>query len=215
MALLGLARLRQHVRDSLPDFCLGAGLVNISIGGFWMVLDRWGAQPLGFEAVIVLLTAIHFHYAGFALPILTGLAMHHVTGPTSRLAGVGVVMAVPLVAIGITATQATGEPLLECVAALLMASAGMLTGCLYFRLARQRAWSPLVRGLWAVASFSLIASMMLAAAYGLRFYIPIPWLDIRWMRAWHGTANALGFGLAGLVGWKLAPQGRPCRFAEE
>lgn len=45
---------------------------------------------------------------------------------------------------------------------------------------------------------------MLAAIYGSRFYVPMPWLDIPWMRAVHGTANALGFGLAGLLAWAMA-----------
>jgi hypothetical protein len=204
LALLGLLRLWEHRRDSLPELCVGLGLVYISIGGLWAVLDRWGARPLQFEPVIVLLTAIHFHYAGFALPVLTGLAMRQVEGPLPRLAGVGVGVAVPLVAVGITATQLNWGPFLECASACLLASAGVLAACLYIQLARQPSWPPLVRGLWAVSSASLTGSMVLAAAYGVRFYVSIPALDIPWMRAWHGTANALGFALAGLMGWMLA-----------
>jgi hypothetical protein len=204
LALLGLGRFWQHRRGPLDELCVAAGLVYAVIGSCWALLDRGGVRPLGFEPVIVLLTAIHFHYAGFALPLLTGFVMRQVEGRLSRLAGVGVVAAVPLVAAGITATQLNAGPLLECAAAWLMASAGILTGYLYFRLAVQPAWPPLVRGLWAVAAVSLTGGMVLAALYGSRFYVPIPWLDIPWMRALHGTANALGFGLAGLIGWTLA-----------
>ena len=45
--------------------------------------------------------------------------------------------------------------------------------------------------------------MLLAALYGLRFYLPVAWLDIPWMRALHGSANALGFALPALLGWSM------------
>jgi hypothetical protein len=204
LALLGLIRIWAHLRQPLRVLCLNAGLIYVAVGAFWAMLDRWGVRPLAFEAVIVLLTAIHFHYAGFALPVLTGLAMPYVEGPGPRLAGIGVVVAVPLVAGGITARQLNRGPLLECAAAWLMASAGVLTGCLYFRLAVQSAWPRWVRGLWALSAVSLTGGMALAALYGSRFYMPLAWLDIPWMRALHGTANALGFAPAGLLAWTLA-----------
>jgi hypothetical protein len=36
--------------------------------------------------------------------------------------------------------------------------------------------------------------------------VPLPWLDIPWMRALHGTANALGFTVPALVGWYVQQQ---------
>jgi len=200
LAWLGLGRLRRGWSELGPRAALG----YVSVGAFWAVLDRGGVRPLGFEPVIVLLTAIHFHFAGFALPLLTGLAARRVEGRRAWLAVMGGVVAVPLVAVGITATQLRAGPWLECGAAGLMAVAGGLTGYLYFRLACQPSWPPLVRGLWGVAAVSLTGSMVLAALYGVRFFLPLPWLDIPTMRAWHGTANALGFGLAGSIGWALA-----------
>ena len=50
-----------------------AGLVYLAVGGVWTVIARAGLRPLGFPDLIVLLTAVHFHYAGFALPVLAGL----------------------------------------------------------------------------------------------------------------------------------------------
>jgi hypothetical protein len=203
MALVGLRAGWSNRRGPLREFCIAAGLVYAAVGGGWAVLDRWGVRPLDFDAVIVLLTAIHFHYAGFALPLLTGLAAGQVRGRMARLAGVGVVVAVPLVAVGITATQLRLGPLPECAASCLLAAAGVLTACLYFRLAARRDWPRATRVLWAAVALSLTGSMLLAALYGLRFYLPVAWLDIPWMRALHGTANAIGFALAGLVSWTL------------
>lgn len=48
----------------------------------------------------------------------------------------------------------------------------------------------------------LIFGMVLAGLYGLRNEIDVPWMDIRWMRAWHGTANMLAC-FCGLIGWNI------------
>jgi hypothetical protein len=202
IALIGLVRARRHWAVPLSEFCIDAGLVYLAIGGAWAVCDRLGVRPLDFPDVIVLLTAVHFHYAGFVLPVLTGLALRQVEGPTARLAGVGVIGGVPLVAIGITATQRNLGPALECATAWVLASAGILTAWLYFRIALRRTRPPFVRALWVVSAFSLSASMVLAALYGVRFYVPVAGLDLPGMRALHGSVNAL-FAVAGLVGWTL------------
>ena len=39
-------------------------LANASL---WLVFDRFGVQPFGFSIWIVILTGVHFHFAGFAL----------------------------------------------------------------------------------------------------------------------------------------------------
>ena len=109
----------------------------------------------------------------------------------------------PLVATGITATQMGLGPLLECGAAVLMTVFGGLVGGLHIALAWRRGTPPLARVLWAAAGVTLLAGMVLALLYGVRFYAPVGWLHIPWMRAVHGSANALSV-LAGLVGWVLA-----------
>ncbi len=196
----GLTHLR---RDRQPaSLALAAGLVYVAVGGGWAVLDRWGLRPLGFEAVIVLLTAIHFHHAGLLLPLLTGLAARDLPGRHARLAVGGVVLAVPLVAVGITATQLHVNPWLETAAAWFLAAAGLLVAGLYARLAR-RADRPFARALFGTAAASLAAGMLLAGLYGARFVLPMAWLDIPWMRALHGTLNGVGFGAAGLAGWAV------------
>jgi hypothetical protein len=183
--------------------------VYVAVGGLWAVVDRWGWRPLEFEAVIVLLTAIHFHYAGFLLPVVTGLAMRRGGGRLAGLAGVSVVAGVPLVALGITATQLHFSPLWECASAWWLAGAAMLTAWLHLRLTAQRGTPPVVRLLWLTAALSLAVGMVLAAAYGSRCLVRVAWLDIPFMRAVHGTALALGFGLGGMLGWTVVERGLP------
>jgi hypothetical protein len=209
MALCGLLWLRQRGLRPWDAACVDAGLVYAAVGGAWALADRLGFRPLDFDPIIVLLTAIHFHYAGFLLPIATGLAMRHCPGRVAGLAGLGVVVSVPLVAVGITASQLRAGPVIECAAAWLMAAGGVLTAWLHLQLALASDWPRLVRVLWLTAGLSLLGSMALAATYGSRFYAPVAWLDIPWMRVLHGTANALGFGLAGVLGWYLARPSTP------
>ena len=85
-----------------------------------------------------------------------------------------------------------------------MALSGLLSAWLHLRLAAEDGRARTIRSLWAVAGLSLAFGMVLAALYGARSLGGPTWLDIPTMRAWHGTADALGFGLAGVVGWSLA-----------
>ena len=84
-------------------------------------MSRLGIQPLGFGDTIVLLTAAHFHYAGFAAPILTGLAgriLSDAPSTTRRLfvvAGIAITIGTPIVATGITVS-----PVLALVGTLII-----------------------------------------------------------------------------------------------
>ncbi|WP_419193394.1 YndJ family protein [Kolteria novifilia] len=184
------------------------GWVFLVVGAGWLMLSRLGARPLDFEPVIVLLTAIHFHYAGFLLPIFAGRAALLVGGRLADVTAIGVVVGVPLVAIGITATQVGLPVQFEFLAAAALAGAGLLVALLHLRLAMWDELPGFVRLMFGFVSLSLTFSMALAFAYGGRCFGWWPGLDIPWMRALHGTVNAFGFGLAGCVGWNLFPRRR-------
>jgi YndJ-like protein len=199
-------RVRRRGLAPLSDLCVDVGCIFLVVGGGWAVLHRAGIRPLGFDDVIVLLTAIHFHYAGLVLPILTGRVGRLLAGKIATAACLGVLAGVPLTAAGISATQLGWGSALEVGAACLTAAAGALTALLCLRLAltphaRRLACGLGVRGLWAMAGGALLFSMVLAALYGLRTVIEVSWLDIPWMRVLHGTANAFGFAAAGLCAW--------------
>jgi len=173
------------------------------VGAGWALFDRAGFRPLGFDPVIVLLTAVHFHFAGFALPTATRLAARERPGPFARAAVVGTLLGPPLVATGITATRLGLTPTVEAICAALMAAPAALSGVLHLRVASHGPGPPVARALLAVAGLSLLPGAALALLYGLRFHVRVEWLDVPWMWAVHGSLNALGFGLAGLAGWLL------------
>ncbi len=203
LCLEGLLRIWRG-GGALTEWCLDAGLVFLLVGGLWTSAARAGLRPLDFDAAIVLLTANHFHYAGFVLPILAGLAGRRLPGPAARWTAAGVLAGVPLVALGITTTQLGFAPWPEVLAALVMAASGLGVALLHLRLARQAGEGRVVRLLWGLAGGSLVCGMALAGLYAVRFYGPLGWLSIEWMRALHGTINVFGFSLAGVAACRLA-----------
>lgn len=208
LALSGLIRIWNHHQRAASEVGIAAGLIYSAIGGVWTLCDRAGFRPLDFEPVIVILTAIHFHFAGLALPILIGFASRSQPGPVLRCLEWTVVLAVPAVAVGITCSQLRWHPLIETLAAEFMALAGIGTALIYLGRAINSDDPFWRRGCWLSMSALLIFGMLLAGLYGLRNAIDVTWMDIRWMRAWHGTANMLAC-LCGLIGWSFGSP-RPC-----
>ena len=181
VALLGVMRLfAQDGRDP-AELCITMSMLLLPIGGFWLVMARFGVRPLGFGDTIVLLTAVHFHYAGFALLLLAGLAGRRlrVGVPLSwrsfRLIAAGLIAGVPLVALGITFSR-----VLEILAVLLLASSVLL----------------------ALSALASIATMLLAAGYAGGSIVGLA-LTIPQMVLAHGAVNAFGLVLCGLLAWTI------------
>lgn len=203
-AMLGAVGARQlwtRSRSFDAGLCFPVAMIFIVIGAGWSVLSRAGIAPLEFKPIIVLLTGIHFHYAGFVLPIVCG-ASATIIGGRGPLAICGLVLAaVPLTAVGITSTQLGGPAVLEATAAILMSLGGLATALLQWRAfgGRDRTERKLAR----FAAMCLAAAMGLSTLYGVRFLNLTPGLDIPWMRVLHGTTIAFGFALPTLLAWNF------------
>lgn len=215
-ARLGVTRIKRGgLRRGLDLLCADMALIFSAIGGIWTLLDRAGLQPLGFAPTIVTLTAVHFHYAGLLLPLYAGLVQRELWfWRFSSQAAVGVVLGVPAVAFGITTTQLGWGPSIEAAAGCGLALAGAAVAVLHVRIALESKRPLAARFLLGVAGASLFFGMVLAALYAMRSITqPFPWIGIPQMRAIHGTVNALGFGLCGLLGWRAMMASAPKREA--
>ncbi len=190
VALAGVGRLLSRRTLATAGIGADAGLLFVAVGGGWLAISRAGLNPLGFSDAIVQLTAVHFHYAGFALPIVAGFTASRLE--RSPLIPLAVIIGVPLTAIGITAGG-----WLEWFAATAMASAGIATATLLLRLAGGK--HP---GRWLVgtAGLALLAGMSLALGWSWSMRFSWQFLELESMAATHGSLNALGFGLLGLLG---------------
>ena len=206
--LAGVGALRVIQRGLKPQWtlCRDTGLLFMAVGGAWTLADRLGLHPLGFGTDIVQLTAVHFHFAGLVLPIVTGLVLREL--PDSRIAagaGWGILAGVPMVAVGITSSQLGQGHAAELFSAFVLAASAMVIAALQWQLAAQSRWPIGARTLWFIAGASLLFGMTLALLYSARSYgLLLPWLDLPWMRALHGTANAIGFAACGVAGWTRA-----------
>lgn len=203
IALCGLARVLEH-EWRLEELCVDAGLMYVSVGGAWLIISRAGWQPMGFGDTIVLLTAVHFHYAGFAAPLLTGLTgrvLRDSTALTRRAfqtASLFVIAGPPLVATGIIFSPTVGLiGTIILTLSLLLLAALVLTRIV--PACRARASQVLL----SISAASSILTMTLACAYSYSVVARKLIISIPQMAATHGLANSVGFSLCGLLGWTL------------
>jgi hypothetical protein len=203
VALLGLARLFDRSMRDAPELCITMGLLLLPVGGFWLATARLGARPLGFGDTIVLLTAVHFHYAGFALLILAGLAGRRLRmgAPLGRglfrLVALGIIAGVPLVALGITFSRT-----LEILAVLLLVASVLALAILTLIAVVPRVERRGAQALLAISALASVATMLLAAGYAAGGPLGLA-LTIPQMVVAHGLVNAFGLALCGLLAWSL------------
>ena len=176
-------------------------MLYLPVGGVWLIASRWGSEFLGFGEPIVLLTAAHFHFSGFVLPLLAGFAARVLPGVHARVTVLGVVSGVPLVALGI-ALSPGGFRLLELLATGWLFAATVLLAGLQFRVAGRSGDTPAAL-LLTLSGCSLVAAMMLAVTYALGTFLGEFWLDIPTMVRFHATSNVFGFALPGIASWFL------------
>lgn len=200
LALIGVRRLARRGAPDAAETAIDLGLLALPVGGAWFVASRLGLSPMGFREPIVLLTAVHFHYAAFTALVWTGCAARRLPASRARRAAVtGVAAGTPLLAAGITLA-----PWLELLGALVLAGA---LGWLAVRmLALLRSPSPPGGLLLGISAVSVLLSMALAVAYAWG-QVATPLVSLGTMARFHGTANALGFSLCGLLGWTRLTSG--------
>jgi hypothetical protein len=204
-ALAGLSELVERRSFQLRSLAPAAALVFLAVGAGWLVVSRAGWRPLGFSSDIVELTAVHFHYAGFAATLIATLTINALRD-RNRLqsaangAALAIIAGVPITAAGI----ASGSGVLTAVGPLLL-GAGILLGASLLLIAVAPALEPTAaRWLLRLSALGVVAPMLLGIDYALARLVPVPALDLRSMALIHGTLNAVVFSLMGLLGWTIA-----------
>jgi hypothetical protein len=188
----------------LKTACLIVSFLYLPIGCAWLVASRLGLSPMGFQEPIVLLTAVHFHFAGFAAPLLA-LAVGSAVGKKgAALQGIFKVVAAGVLAgPGLLAFGFVIGPRLKLAMTLLVACSEV--GLSLFFLAVVRAMRPRLAQMFVtISATSILIAMVLAGVWAIGEFRLQPFVHLDEMARFHGTANALGFVLCGLVGWTLA-----------
>jgi hypothetical protein len=174
-----------------------ASLLFLAVGGCWMFISCAGVDPFDFGEPIVRLTAVHFHYAGFALTAIAARLAQWFARPAVNGVLLAVVCGIPLVAVGI----ALRSPAWELAATVLLGSAAIGLALLQF-IAAVQSKVPQAVTLLGVSSISLVTAMALAFQYAYGRFNGESGLEIPLMIATHGLLNAVGFALIGLIGWR-------------
>lgn len=205
LALTGLVALAAAVRllrdpgrfRPGPRHAIDAAVAFLAIGATFAMTDRLGIRPFDFSATIILLTAVHFHFAGFVLPLAGALAYRRRPSRWLEFALALTVIGIPTTALGFF-----GLPAVNWVGSMLVATGGFTIGLATLATASSMT-SRLAQGLLAVAGASLLIAMPLAATYATGTFTGNAWLELGMMARIHGGLNALGFALPVVVAWSV------------
>ncbi len=184
---------------TVGDWTALVALAWLAVGASWLVIHEAGWRPLGLDGQIVELTAVHFHFAGFAGTVIARevwTATRTASPRAALVALVGTAASPPVIAIGFAAV-----PVLQVVGAVTLTIGLWTAAWLTVRHVvpgTGRAESALL----TVSAASVLVPMLLASQWALGNVAGTPALSIPDMAAFHGTTNALGFSLLGLVAWR-------------
>jgi hypothetical protein len=201
VALLGVTRFMSRGLFPLHETSIDAGLLYLTVAGVWLVIYRFGVQPFGYGETIILLTVVHFHFAGFATPIIAGLngRVLALTKHPQKIFAVSVfaiVAAMPLVAAGITFS-----PWIGFAGALLLTAGLWLLAVLTVGWVMPAVQSSGKRLLLLIGALSSCSAMVLACLYAYSLATKTLIVNIPTMAMTHGLLNAFGFVTCSLLAW--------------
>jgi hypothetical protein len=187
LTLIGLAARHffQHRTVSPRQVALYTALVTPSIAALALVAERASYELFGFNLTVLSLTVAHFHFAGFAAALMAYLA-------ADGLAAVSVPLGTAIVLLGFFLGDAV-----ELAGAVVLTAGMWLVGWNLWRRSRRADRTTAI--LLAVAGSVLVLTMLLAVGWALGHVVDTPYLPLEWMVATHGVANAVGFGLCGVL----------------
>lgn len=204
-ALGALAYLVQGRSLQPVRLATAAAIGFMAFGAIWLVLSRGGIAPIGLSPIIVEMTAVHFHFTGFAATLMAALLLtrlHADRGVAQRVATAASLLLVagsPVLALG----WATPVHVLQVAGAILVATGVVSTSVVLFFGSASLVESAPARILLRLSALAPLLPMVLAVEYSAGHLFGFPTLDIQGMALIHGDLNALGFSLLGLVAWSI------------
>ncbi len=199
LALHGLERLIRNGVKSFPEFCFAFGEGYALVGALWLLASRLGLRPIGFHEPIVLLTAVHFHYAGLMAAVLAGLVVSYTGAIRSPLA-LGIALSCAVLGPGLLGLAFLVGPKMKLAAVGLMVigECGIALGTFRIGLSDARGFAG---RMLLVGSGCVIFGMVLAGIWAAGEYPLHGFVNLEQMARYHGVLNSVGFGLCSLIGW--------------
>jgi hypothetical protein len=174
-----------------PELTAYVALAFLAAGAVFLVMDRLGLRPLGFSTAIILLTATHFHFAGFGLLSVACLLRTHRT--VVRAALLGLAFGIPFTALAFILASSA----LNAIGASLVGVSGIVIAVALIRHdTGAMGWMPRIAGAAMCIGFPM------GIAWAWSAWLAIGFIDLDLMVRTHGALNAAGvllaaFGLRG------------------
>jgi hypothetical protein len=206
--LLGRVRFSEapvaHGRRTAADWAQSGALLYLLLGGGWLAVTRAGGRPFDFDPVIVLLAAVHFHYATLAPPILAGRVVPLIEGTRARR-WMGWIVFALLAGPGLVGLGIIGSPLVAVIGTFLLTAGLFGLAAVNLGWVVRRIPSMAARVLLVLASLASLLTMPLACIYSIGVLQAQPSIDLLSMIRLHGMVNAFALAAGGLAAWVLVP----------
>jgi hypothetical protein len=214
VALDGLTRLARSKSRSLADIAIAVAGVDLVFASGWLVVSRAGLRPMGFQEPIVLLTAVHFHYIGFATAVLAAGALHLFESYHFERRLLSPVVSLALVLPFVLALGFVVSPMLRMVVAVALAVDVMAFAGLLLWLSRGLV-ERTARVFLRFSGAAVWIAMVMAGVYAVTDHIGRPFLTMPGMASTHGVLNGLGFVLLGTLAFLIEVEARTVQDASE
>jgi YndJ-like protein len=195
-----LANKRTHA-TRITQTVASIARVDLAVGGAWLVASRLGLRPMGIQEPIGLLTAVHFHYAGFATATIAAVTLQSAEerGKPRWLRRIVMLVALMpfLIAVGFVIS-----PVLKVVAAVVFSCSVAALAAFLWSCARKIEDRTAQRFL-RIATAAALGGMVLSTTYAVLNFLGSEALPIPLMASTHGVLNAVGFCMFGLLGWLM------------
>ncbi|WP_144556927.1 YndJ family protein [Bacillus pumilus] len=197
LALFGFSRLLKRGIFSLHELMIDGAWMYLALGGLWFWLYTADIQVMTFSPIFVLLTAIHFHYSAFFIPLFYGLLGRQQAKEIAlyKVAGWVILLSPMMIAVGISFSR-----LFDTFSVILYVVALYIYGILCMK---TRFRSTLAKGLVVLSSLVLMGTIVLSLFYSAGMLMRVTYISIEQMIWFHGSINAFFVVLPGLIGWLI------------
>ncbi|MBT2580611.1 YndJ family protein [Bacillus sp. ISL-8] len=197
VALFGVSRLLERGWKPIEETAIDSAFIYLFLGGFWFFASVAKVSIMNFSSDIVLLTAAHFHYSAFLLPLSAGLIGRKREKRSKVYDAIMFIIVIsPMtVAIGITYSR-----IFEFFAVFIYLCAIYGYGVYVWR---TKFNTISAKVLLVLSSSTLMVTIMFSLIYSYGNFKQVMTITIAQMVWIHGVVNGIGVALPAFVGWMI------------
>ncbi|HHT7235721.1 TPA: YndJ family protein [Bacillus cereus] len=197
IALFGVSRLLERGWKPIEETAIDSAFIYLFLGGFWFFASLAKVSIMHFSSDIVLLTAAHFHYSAFLLPLSAGLIGRKREKRSKVYDAIMFIIVIsPMtVAIGITYSR-----IFEFFAVFIYLCAIYGYGVYMWR---TKFNTISAKVLLVLSSSTLMVTIMFSLIYSYGNFKQVMTITIAQMVWIHGVVNGIGVALPAFLGWMI------------